>query len=192
MNNRFEQNQYLIRKKVLSVLGAKFHIYDNSGQVIMYSHMKAFKLKEDIRIYTGEDMTEELLNIHARSVIDFSATYDITDAKTGEKLGALRRKGLKSIMKDEWIILDKDDMEIGTIKEDSLGLALLRRFLSNLIPQKFDVEIKGIKICQFKQKVNPIVSKLDIDFSTDTGNILDRRFGIAIGVLLCAIEGRQN
>ncbi|HEY5586546.1 MAG TPA: hypothetical protein VIK78_18905 [Ruminiclostridium sp.] len=192
MDSRFEQNQYLIRKKVLSLVGAKFHIFDSKGQVIMYSKMKAFKLKEDIRIYSNEDMKEELLTIHARGIIDFSAIYDVTDPKTGEKVGALKRKGLKSIMKDEWIIMNKDDMEIGFIKEDSLALALLRRVLTNLVPQKYDVEINGIKICKFIHKFNPFVTKMDIDFTTDTGILLDRRLGIAAGILLCAIDGKQN
>jgi uncharacterized protein YxjI len=173
-------------------MGAKFHIYDSNGQVIMYSHMKAFKLKEDIRIYTGEDMMEEILTIHARNVIDISATYDVFDSNTGEKVGALKRKGLKSLMKDEWIIMDQHDMEIGFIKEDSLGLAMLRRLLTNLVPQKYDVEFNGMKICKFKQNFNPFVIKLNLDFSTDTSKALDRRLGIAAGILLCAIEGKQN
>ena len=33
-----------------------FHIYDEAGNVAFYSKMKAFKLKEDLRIYSGEDM----------------------------------------------------------------------------------------------------------------------------------------
>lgn len=192
MSSKFEQNQYLVRRKVLSFAGAKFHIFDSNGQVIMFSKMKAFKLKEDIRIYSGEDMLEELLTIKARKAIDFSAIYDVFDAKTGEKVGALKRKGLKSIMKDEWIIMDQNDMDIGFIKEDSLGLAVLRRFLTNLVPQKYDVEINGIKVCRFKQNFNPFVMMLNLDFSTDNNKKLDRRLGIAAGILLCAIEGKQN
>jgi uncharacterized protein YxjI len=192
LDSKFEKNQYLIRRKVLSVMGAKFHIFDSDGQVIMYSKMKAFKLREDIRLYSGEDMVDELLTIHARNIIDFSAVYDVFDAKSGEKLGALKRKGLKSIMKDEWILMDQNDIDIGFIKEDSLGLALLRRFLTNLVPQKYDVEINGVKVCQFKQMFNPFVTKLNLDFTTDVGNVLDKRLGIAAGVLLCAVEGKQG
>jgi hypothetical protein len=110
---------------VLSVLGAKLQIFDADGQKILFSKMKAFKLKEDIRLYSGEDMQDEYLTIHARSIIDFSATYNVFDAITSEKIGALRKKGMKSIVKDEWIILDKNDVEIGLIKEDNLALALL-------------------------------------------------------------------
>lgn len=192
MNNLFELPNYLIRRKVLTLAGAQFHVFDPSGKVVMFSKMKAFKLKEDIRLYTGEDMKNELITIHARQIIDFSAAYDVFDAETGEKVGALKRKGLKSILKDEWIILDPNDNQIGTIKEDSTGLALVRRLLTNLIPQSFDVEMNGKVVAVYRQKFNPFIMKLEVDFAKDTDRILDRRLGLAAGILLCAIEGRQN
>jgi len=172
-------------------MGAKLHIYDNTEQLVLYSQMKAFKLKEDIALFTDESMQKELLRIKARSVVDFSATYDVLDSETGEHVGALRRKGLKSIVKDEWIILDRHDQEIALIKEDNAMMAILRRFIS-IIPQKYNVEIKGATIPAFKQNFNPFVTKIIADFSEDTKVMLDRRLGLATAILLCAIEGKQN
>ena len=115
----FQQTNYLVRKKILKMVGAAFHIYDPSGNVAFYSKQKAFKLKEDIRVYTGEDMQTEVLTILARQIIDFSAAYDVVDPTTNVKVGALKRKGMKSIVRDEWIIMDAQDREIGLIQEDS-------------------------------------------------------------------------
>ncbi|EFM12024.1 conserved hypothetical protein [Paenibacillus curdlanolyticus YK9] len=192
VNPKFSHTNYLIRKKVLSLVGAKFHIYDNNEQLVMFSQLKAFKLKEDIRLYGDESMKEELITIQARSVIDFSATYDVIDAVTGENLGSLRRKGMKSILKDEWVILSPNETEVGLIKEDSALMAMLRRFLTNLIPQKFNVELQGRNVALFYQNFNPFVSKLNVDFSLDASKQLDRRLGIAAAVLLLAIEGKQG
>ena len=144
--DRFEHQTYLIRKKVFKIFGGAFHIYDPTGQVAFYSKLKAFKLKEDIRLYASEDMQTEVLVIQARKVLDIAATYDVVDSATNEKVGALRRKALKSILKDEWVLLDPNDREIGFIKEDSMVLALVRRLLSNLIPQKFHGEINGMPV----------------------------------------------
>src|SRR5687768_302768 len=80
---RFTHVQYLVRKKVLKIFGAAFHVYDTAGNVVLYSKQKAFKFKEDIRLYTGEDMTVELLTIQARQVIDFGASYDVVDTPSG-------------------------------------------------------------------------------------------------------------
>lgn len=192
MNPKFANMKYLVRKQVLSLVGAKFHIFDENEQVVMFSQMKAFKLKEDIRLYSDESMKQELITIQARSVIDFSATYDVVDALTGENLGSLRRKGMKSILKDEWVILNPSEEEIGLIQEDSVGMALLRRFLTNLVPQKFNVSLRGRKVSEFKQNFNPFVSKLNVDFTQDTNNELDRRLGLAAAILLVAIEGKQG
>ncbi len=191
MHTAFNHTEYIIRKKVFSIMGAKLHIYDSADELVLYSQMKAFKLKEDIVLYTDESMHKELLRIKARSIVDFSATYDVQDTETGEHVGALRRKGLKSILKDEWIILDNNDREIGKIKEDSTAMALLRRFIP-VIPQKYNVEVAGITIPAFNQNFNPFVTKIIADFSDDPKGLLDRRLGLAAGILLCAIEGKQD
>ncbi|WNS46384.1 LURP-one-related family protein [Paenibacillus sp. MMS20-IR301] len=191
MNNLFSQSEYIIRKKVFSVMGAKLHIYNSSEELVLYSQMKAFKLKEDIALYTDESMGKELLRIKARKMIDFSATYDVYDSETGETVGALRRKGLKSIVKDEWVILGPRDNELGFIKEDSVFMALLRRAIP-LIPQKYNVELDGLTIPAFRQNFNPFVTKIIADFSEDRRELLDRRLGLAAAILLCAIEGKQD
>lgn len=192
----FMHTHYLVRKQVLKLFGGTFRIFDPCGSLALIAEMKAFKLKEDIRVYTEETKTNEVLTIKARNILDISATYDVLDSKTEDKLGALRRRGLKSIFKDEWLILDKLDNEIGTIKEDGLGLALLRRLLAecafNPIPQKFIGEINNTTVFAFKQNFNPFVSKIDLDYSMDLRNLLDRRLGIAAAVLLCGIEGKQR
>jgi len=188
----FSHSTYLIRRKIFTLFGGAFHIYDPTGQLAFYSRLKAFKLKEDIRIYTKEDMKTEALVIKARKVLDISATYDVVDPSTNQKVGALKRKGLKSILKDQWIFMDTNDREIGQVKEDNTVLALVRRFLTNLIPQKYYGDIGGSQVCTFKQNFNPFVMKITADFSPDINRLLDRRLGIAAVVLLCAIEGRQR
>src|SRR6478672_8111123 len=103
---RFGHAQYVVRKKVFKVFGAAFHVYDTAGSVVLYSKQKAFKLKEDIRLYTDESMGSELLTIQARQIIDFSAAYDVVDAVTRQKLGALKRKGWSSLVRDSWLVMD--------------------------------------------------------------------------------------
>lgn len=188
----FLHTNYLIRRKIFKFLGAAFHIYDSNGNLAFYSKQKAFKLKEDIRLYTGEDMQTEVLSIRARNIIDFSACYDVIDSATGVKVGALKRKGLKSILRDEWLILDANDVEIGFIQEDNTLIALIRRFVIELIPQSYHGVVNGQQVCMFNQNFNPFVVKILLDYSIDTHGLLDRRIGIAAAVLLCAVEGKQG
>lgn len=188
----FGHPTYLLRRTFFRFLGASFRIFDPVGRLAFYSKQKAFRLKEDIRVYADEEMGRELLTIGARQVLDIGATYDVRDARTGEKVGALRRRGLRSFVRDEWTILGDGDRELGTIQEDSLGLALLRRLLTNLVPQSFHGHVGGEPVLHFRQHFNPFVQKLDLDFSSDRVRRLDRRLGIAAAILICTIEGRQG
>lgn len=191
MLERFQFDRYTIRRKVFKLVGGAFHLYGPDQQLLFYSRQKAFKLREDIRLYTDESMTEEILWIQARQIVDFSAAYDVIDSATGDKVGAFRRKGWKSMFRDQWAILDAADNEVGHVIEDTGLLAFLRRFLTSLIPQGFHAEVAGREMCGYKQQFNLFVYKLDVNFPRDA-NAFDKLMGIAGGVLIAAIEGRQN
>lgn len=193
--DRYAHDSYTLRKKVLTLFGGKFHIYGPDGSLALFAKMKSFKIKEDIRIYADEQMTTEVLAISTKSVFDISGTYDIRDSTTGETLGALRRKGLKSLLRDEWLIIDPQGGEIGRISEDSQWFALIRRFIeiaSIFMPQTYHADIAGLPVATYKQNFNPFVKKIMIDFSMDATNRFDPRVGLAAAVLLSAIEGRQG
>lgn len=191
MNPAFQFNQYLLKRQVFALAG-KFRFFDPSNRLVLYSEQKMFKIREDIRVYSDESKTQEVLMIKARQIIDFSAAYDVVDSATGQKVGALRRKGLASIFRDEWEILDVGDNLIGKLFEDSMGMALLRRFLSNLIPQNYDITLGTNRVADLKQNFNPFTYELNLDFSMDVNRLLDRRMGLAAGILLAAVEGRQG
>ena len=196
MDDRFNHHQYVIRKKVFKLLGGAFHIYDeNEQQVLLYSRQKAFKLKEDIRLYTGEDMQTEVLHIQARAVIDWGASYDVMDALTKERVGSLRRKGFKSMLRDEWVVMNAEGREIGLVRECSQLVALVRRVFelgALLMPQTYHLTLGDQLVGSFKQNRNPFIKKIFVDFRHDTGGWLDRRLGLAAAVLMCAVEGRQG
>ena len=126
--NPYGYSNYMIRKQFFKLFGETFRIYTPTGALAFYANLKAFKLKEDIRVYSDESRTREILAIKARNIIDIAATYDVIDSMSGQKIGAFKRKGLKSIIKDEWLIFDAQDQQIGMIQEDSWKLALLRRY----------------------------------------------------------------
>lgn len=191
MNQIFQGSQYLLKRQVFALTG-KFRVFDPSGNLLLFSEQKMFKLREDIRVYADEAKTQEVLAIKARQIIDFSAAYDVIDSATGQKVGALRRKGLASMLRDEWEVLDVNDNVLGRLFEDSMGLALLRRFLTGLIPQNYDLLFGETRVADYKQNFNPFTYQLNIDFSMDVAHQLDRRLGMAAAILLAAIEGRQQ
>ena len=200
VSDRFGHPRYLVRRKVMQLFGGAFQVFAPDGEQVLYSEMKRFRLREDIRLYTAEDMQHEVLTIKTQQIIDFAAAYDVVDATTGEKVGALKRRGFKSLVKDEWIVMDPLDREIGKIQEDRMALALVRRafdfvpylnILPNPIPQKYHARLGDLEACTYTQNFNPFVMKLAVDFTPDTGGVLDRRLGLAAAILLCAVEGKE-
>jgi len=189
-SERFGQASYQVRRKVFKIFGGSFDVYGPEGDLVLFASQRAFKLKEDIRLYGDKQKSQELLLIKARNIIDFSAAYDVDDPVSGKKLGAFKRKGWSSLVRDQWIVMDENDAEIGFIKEDSAAMALLRRFLP-LIPQKYHCEVNGAAVCTYRQNFNPFVYKLNVDFA-EAGTATDRRLTIAGAVLLAAIEGKQS
>ena len=139
MNPIFQFPTYLLKRQALALTG-KFRIYDPAGRLVLFSEQKMFKLREDIRVFSDESKTQEVLSIKARQILDFSAAYDVVDSAYNQKVGALRRRGLQSILRDEWEVLDANDNVVGKLFEDSMGLALLRRFLlGSWLPQNYDM-----------------------------------------------------
>ncbi len=192
MDERFADRQYLLARQFWKFLGANFRIYDSYGRLALFCNQKAFRLKQDIRVYSDESKSQEILHIQSRNIIDFSAAYDVIYTPTGQKVGALKRRGWRSLLRDSWILMDAHDREIGEIYEDTSAWALLRRFVSNLIPQHFHVDVAGLRVLDLDQRFNPFLYKLDIEFPAAGDGLLDRRLGIAAAILIAAIEGRQD
>jgi len=192
MHPAFQFDSYLLKRQVLALTG-KFRLYDPNDNLVLFCQQKMFKLKEDIRIYSDENKTQELLYIKARQILDFSAAYDVVDSQSDTKVGVLRRRGFRSMIRDEWQILDAYDQPMGILLEDNMSRALLRRFiLGKLLPQSYDLLINDVVLAEMKQRFHLFRYDLDLDFSMDTNRSLDRRLGIAAAILLGTIEGKQE
>jgi len=187
----FRHKHYLFRRKVFKLFGGAFQVYDENANLLFYSKQKAFKLKEDFRIYSADGEMEELLTINTSQILDIGATYNVQDPTTGEPIGAIRRRGLRSLVRDEWIFLSKEGREIGKLTESSMTGALLSRFVS-LVPQSYVVvSVDGGEVAQIRQHFNPFVLKYSMTI-VEPGPSIDRRLLISSGILLAGIERRQR
>ena len=192
MNPAFQFNNYTLKRQVFALTG-KLRFYNPQDQVVIYVEQKMFRLREDIRVYGDESKSQEILLIQARSIIDFNTAYDVIDTASGQKVGTLRRRGWRSMTRDEWEVLDGNDQVVGMLFEDSVWMALLRRLLlGSLLPQNYDMTIGETRVADLRQKFTFFGYEMIIDFSMDQNRILDRRLGIAAATLMAIIEGKQQ
>ena len=186
---------YTVKRQFWQFFGTTVRTYDNTDKLICLAHAKAFKLKEQVTFYADETKSTPLFSIAARSIIDLGATYDISDVG-GQRLGSLRRKGLRStFIRDEWLLLDPQEQPLGNITEDTTGLGLLRRyvdFVSLLVPQRFSMQLKDQVVGSMQQNKNPFTVRLQCSYDQAAVQSLDNRLLIAIPNLLAIIEARQG
>lgn len=190
-----ENERYTIRRQFFRLFGAAFHIYDKGGNVVGYCKQAALRLKEDLRIYTDESMSKELLRICARSVIDWGATYDIF-TPVGERIGAARRKGWTStFVRDSWQVLNGDGQQIATLEETG-PLAFLRHWVeivAFLSPQQYELKhLDGRRAARFRQHFSIFIFRLGVSLESDDDEHFDDLVVLALGCILAAIEGRQR
>jgi hypothetical protein len=191
----YRHDQFTAHRKFFKLVGGHFTIFGLDGTLLASSEQKAFKLKEDIRVNDGSPGGAELLRIKADRVVDFCASYKVTDSQTGEHVGSLRRKGWSSLFRDSWEILDAEGIVRGKVMEESAWKAFIRRTVdaaSLFLPQSYQVEIDGQVVATMRQNFNIFIPKFDVDLTLDTEGILPRPLALATVVLFLAIEGRQD
>ncbi len=187
---------YTIRRKVFTIFGQKFHIYDRHGCLIGYCRRKAFRLREELCFYTDESCSKQLLTINARSIIDFGATYDIRPTGDPNPVASFRRRGLRStFVSDSWSVMDSAEREIATLDEEGGSLAVMRRwfdFVAFFFPQTYTLRrVGGPALASLRVHFNPFVYRLSIAILADD-NEIDDVVVLAGGCIIAAIEGRQT
>jgi uncharacterized protein YxjI len=116
----------------ITTLASDFNITDRNGNYVAYVRQKMFRLKEDVIVFSDESRTKELFNIKANQWIDFNASYMMTDLLTGKKFGSLARKGVRSIWKARYDIIDEKDKPIYQISEDNGWIKVFDSFLGEI------------------------------------------------------------
>jgi hypothetical protein len=189
----FVGNSFRMDMKLLS-LGYNYQVYDAWNRPIAFCHMKPFKLKEDIRVYTDKNKHYEIMSIQQEQILDFSGTFQIWDSQSRQFIGILKRKALKSIIKDEWSIQNYNRQEIGHIKEDSTGMALIRRYMKfgGWIPNAQFITYQGRDMGVVKEKFRIIGNEYFVHLVPGTENILDRRLAIAVCFMMARFETRKG
>lgn len=119
-----------LRFKLLAI-ASQIEVRDAADSVLLYVKQKAFKLKEAVTVYSDRSMTTALYRIDADRVIDWSAQYGITQAD-GRALGAIRRKGMRSLWRARYEITGTGGTLLYTVQEASALVRILDGMLGEL------------------------------------------------------------
>ena len=195
---------FVLRQKIkLAINHYEFFLADaegTPGQPIAFVEQKRFKFKEDIRFYTDDSKTQELLRIKARQRFDPRATYDITD-ETGAKIGEITKVFGASLLRSTFRINDATGRELLISTEKSLPIALTRRAVgfipyvenvANWLPIPYHFVLKrGEEILgENRRQIGKFRDIYTIDMSADSTRTIDRRLVLALAVGQDALQAR--
>lgn len=180
------QHHYIIRRKFWSVFERVFRVFTGDGQLIMYIQHPLLKLREEFMVYADEAKTRPLLQVKSRQVIAVNFSYDVSDARTGELLGSVQKKGLRSLFRDKFLILDPSGAEVGYAEEQ--GAALLRR-LFPILTSKHAIFVGGQEVAYIRQRFRWFTKEFTVDTQPSP---LDPRFVLAVALLALIAEARRE
>lgn len=170
------------------------------GEPFCFVHQRRFKFKEDIRFYTDDSKTTELLRIKARQRFDPRARYDVT-AADGTKIGEIQKVFGESLLRSTYTLFDAAGTEVARATEASMAVALIRRLIGFVpyvgdfadflpIPYHF-VFLRGEhQLGSHTKKLWRIRDIYTIDMSGDPERTVDRRLILAIAVGMDALQAR--
>jgi uncharacterized protein YxjI len=105
-----------MRFKMLT-LAQQIYVKDATGAPILFIKQKMFRLKEKIEVLSDAKDGRKLFEINADRIIDFSANYQFTDAD-GMPYGAVRRRGMRSLWKAHYEILEDGQLSMQLEEEN--------------------------------------------------------------------------
>lgn len=173
---------------------------DTPGPVFCFVKQKMFKFKEDVRFFTDESKTTELMRIKARQRFDPTATYDVT-APDGTVIGKFQKVFGKSLFRSTYKLFDANGQEVAIATEQNIAIAILRRlvsFIPNLggfanwlpIPYHF-VFLRGETVLgHHRRQLWKFRDTYTLDLTPDSARVLDRRLILAIAVAMDAFQAR--
>ena len=116
----------------ITTLSSDFNITDRHGNYVAYVREKMFKLKEDVIVFNDESKSQELFRIKADRWLDFNASYSMTDLSTHKTFGRLARKGMRSIWKSQYDIIDGNEKIKFQINEDNAWIKIWDSFVGEI------------------------------------------------------------
>jgi uncharacterized protein YxjI len=193
-----QHDTFVLRQRIRPVINQYEFALAEGEPPFCFVEQARFKFKEDIRFYTDDSKTTELLRIRARQRFDPRATYDITGAD-GTKIGEIKKVFGSSLMRSTYEIASP--AVTVTVQESNLVVALFRRLVGLVpyvgdfadwlpIPYHFDFMHDGELLGRNKRRFGSLRDVYDIDFSPDTGRRLDRRLVLAAAVGMDALQAR--
>ncbi len=109
--------------KIIAI-APQIKVTDSLGQTVLYVRQKALALREDVRIYADEQQQQQLYQLNADRILDWSANYRVRTVD-GLDLGNIRRRGMRSLWNATYEVTDPNGQPTAVIHEENVWVKVL-------------------------------------------------------------------
>ena len=177
----------------IATFGNRFTMTDNNGNVLFYVKQKMFKLKEAIKVFTDNTLTNQLYTINADRIIDFSARYNFTDMN-GQSLGSIKRKGMRSLWRANYQVFDGQN-QLLSITEESVFVRFMDSLFASIPciglcagyvfhPSYLIAKLDGTEMMRVKKKPALFEGKFKIEKLAEMSEFEEMRMLLSIMMML--------
>lgn len=109
--------------KIIAI-APQIKVTDALGQTVLYVRQKALALREDVRIFADEQQQQQLYQLNADRILDWSANYRVRTVE-GLDLGNIRRRGMRSLWNATYEVVDPNGVTTAVIHEENAWVKVL-------------------------------------------------------------------
>lgn len=170
----------------------------DEGEPLLFVKQKKLSLKEDIRFRLDPERDDHLFMIKSKTVFEFAGRHDVLD-DVGTVIGTLEKSFAKSLLRSHWVVRDAAGQELFSAEEQSLVIALVRRFagyvpvagslLLEYIPFNFTFARGGAEAGRYSRVIGSFRDKYVLEPGEALEGV-DRRLVLAFAVALDALQDR--
>jgi hypothetical protein len=184
----FSHSRYVITRPWFSFFERRFFVHAPDGRQLLFVKHPMMRWREEFNVYTDASEQTPVFRIQARQAIALDYVHDVYDARAGEKIATFKRRGLKSIIRDVWDILDAQEQPIGLIEEQ--GSSLLRRFIP-LLTSRHSIQLGGAEVARLQQKFRFFIKEFHLDITPGQART-DPRIALAGSLLAVMAESQRE
>lgn len=115
----------------IAALAPQISVADASGREILYVRQKLLKLRDKIRVFADSSENQELYEINADRILDWSARFVFTDPQ-GRTVGAVQRQGTRSFWRATYDVQESSGRDIYRIVEEQPWLKVIDHYVEDI------------------------------------------------------------
>lgn len=179
----FRHKMFSIRRPFWSWTGRAFHIHAPTGERVMLVKYPFWRMREELIVFADDEKTP-LLKVSETQIIARDVRFDVFDAAHNELVGSVVSRGIRSVARDAWDVLDASGKVLGLMQEG--GRPLLRRLVP-LLRGQYYVEVGGREGARIVQMSGMFSKEYVLDLTTAAAK-LDPRLAVACALLALLAE----